>query len=265
MLENEFIIQKNKNGISYLQFKKLLEYPELKHMYVLKNGNMNFKKVENIESLEKTYEKVCTLEGMNYKNVIRPTQNHTDEIKCVYKKIGEGPDLYLPEYENVDGLLTDKSGFVLSTTNADCNLILLYDTKHKVIGNIHSGWKGTFKKIVLKAVQKMQKEYNSNPQDIIAALAPSIGKCCFEVDEDVAKPCAELFGYTNKLEEIITKKKDKYHIDTVLINKLLLEEAGLKKENIIASNICSKCHSEEVHSRRAEGPNYGVGTLLVSK
>ena len=260
MLENEFVIQKQKNGCFYLQFKKLLEYPELKHMYVLKNGDMNFKKVDSIEKLEQTYEKVCALENMNYKNVVRPTQTHTDRVKCVYQKLGERPDLYLPEYENVDVLLTNKADFVLSTTNADCNLILLYDTKNKVIGNIHSGWKGTFKKIALKAVEKMRSEYGSKPEDIIACLAPSIGKCCFEVDEDVAKPCMEIFDY----QGIITKEANKYHIDTVLINKLLLEEAGLKKENIIASNICSKCHADEVHSRRAEGPEYGVGTLLVS-
>ena len=265
----ENIIKNEKNGISYLQFKKLLEFPELKHMYVLKNDNLSFKRKDEtqnaMQELKENYEKVCSLENLNYKNVIRPTQKHTDCIKCVYKKQNEGPDMYIPEYEDVDGLLTNKKGLVLSTTNADCNLILLYDTKQKVIGNIHAGWKGTFKKIALKAVKKMEDEYGSNPKDIIACLAPSLRKCCFEVHSDVEKPCREIFEYTNRISDIITKEGgDTYFIDTVLINKLLLQEAGLQEKNIIDSGICSKCNSNEVHSRRAEGPNYGVGTLLVS-
>lgn len=264
----ENMVKKEKDGISYLQFKKILQFQEITHMYVLKN-NLSFKRKDETEEsiceLKENYKKVCNLENMNYKNVIRPTQTHSDCIKCVYQKKSEGPDIYLPEYEEVDGLLTDKKNLVLSTTNADCNLILLYDTNRKVIGNIHAGWKGTFKKIALKAVKKMQEEYGTNPEDLIACLAPSLRKCCFEVHSDVERPCREIFEYTNRISDIISKgKEDTYYIDTVLINKLLLKEAGIKEENIIDSNICSMCNSSEIHSRRAEGENYGVGTLLVS-
>lgn len=269
MLHSETTICKEKNGIFYLQFKRLMEYTELIHMYVLKNKDMNFKREdqskESIKKLEQEYETVCHLEQMNVKDIIRPTQNHTDVVKCVYKKYSNSAELYLPEYQNVDGLLTNQKNFVLSTTNADCNLILLYDIKNKVIGNVHSGWKGTFKKIVQKAVEKMQEEYQSKPENIIACMAPSIHKCCFEVNKDVEEPCREIFKKTGRITDIIVKgKEDKYYIDTVLINKLLLEEVGLKPENIIDSGICSKCSSKYVHSRRAEGKNYGVGTLLVS-
>lgn len=269
MLENEMIMVKQKEGISYLQFKKLLAYPEITHMYVLKNGDMSFnvtqKTQEKLKQLERNYEGVCKLEHMDYHQVVRATQTHSTNIACVKEKIQEGPELYLPEYDKTDGLLTDQKGIVLSTTNADCNLILLFDPKRHVIGNIHAGWRGTFQKIVLVAIEKMKAEYGSHPEDMIACMAPSIGQCCFEVQEDVAKPCKELFGNHKRFKEIMTEEKNgKYHINTVLINQLLMEEAGIQSENIITSGICSKCNCQEIHSRRAEGENYGVGTLLVS-
>ena len=92
--------------------------------------------------------------------------------------------------------------------------------------------------------------------------------CHFEVEEDVKIPCEAIFGYTNRLDEIIKMGRilegvQKYNIDTVLINKIILEEEGIKKENIFDSNICSVCQSEKIHSRRVEGMDYGVGTAVI--
>lgn len=273
-LSNENIIQKEKNGITYLQFRKLLEFPEIKHMYVLKNGNLSFKRkdesTEAIESLKDNYDVVCKLENMDSNRVIRPTQQHTDCIKEVDEYFLEkGPAIYLDELDNVDGVMTNKKNIVLSTTNADCLLLLFYDPKRKVIANIHSGWKGTFQKISLKAVKEMQEVYGSNPSDLLCFMTPCIRKCCFEVREDVKLLCEEKFAYTNKLDCFIkdigvVDGEQKYTIDNVAINYVLLEEAGVKGENIFDSNICSLCEKEQIHSRRAEGPEYGVGTVLIS-
>lgn len=130
------------------------------------------------------------------------------------------------------------------------------------------GWRGTFEKIASNAIQKMKKEFNSNPGDIICCLCPSIRKCHFEVDEDVANKCREIFNYTGKLDEIILigeKKegKQKYYIDTIIINKILLLEQGILPENIVDSGICSVCHSDKIHSRRADGVNFGLGCSLI--
>lgn len=273
-LSNEKIIQKEKNGITYLQFRKLLEFPEIKHMYVLKNENLSFKRndetPEAIENLRNNYDVVCRLEGMDSNRVIRPTQKHTDCIKTVNESIFKnGPVIYLDELDNVDGVITDKENIVLSTTNADCLLLLFYDPIKKVIANIHSGWKGTFQKISLKAVKEMQEVYGSNPSDLLCFMTPCIRNCCFEVREDVKTMCEEKFAYTNKLDYFIkdigfVDGEKKYTIDNAAINYFLLEEAGVKKENIFDSNICSLCEKDQIHSRRAEGPEYGVGTVLIS-
>lgn len=115
----------------------------------------------------------------------------------------------------------------------------------------------------------MENDYGCKPENIIACICPSIRACHFEVDTDVMELCKETFAYTNRLNEIIKigKIKDgkqKYNIDTVLITKILLEYENLKSENVIDSGICSVCSHEKIHSRRADGIDFGLGTAIIS-
>ena len=170
--------------------------------------------------------------------------------------------------QDVDGLITDKENIALTSKNADCILFLFYDPVKKVIANVHSGWKGTFKKISEKTVNKMINNYKCNPEDILCFISPSIRKCHFEVDEDIKDLCADIFSFL-PIEEFIEigeikDDKQKYMIDTVKINKLLLKQMGLKEKNIIDSEICSMCNKDIVHSARGEGEGFKRETLIVS-
>ena len=114
----------------------------------------------------------------------------------------------------------------------------------------------------------MQLIHNTKPENIICCICPSIRTCHFEVDTDVKDIFYETFKYTGKTEEFIKKgrlfeEKQKYNIDTVLINKMMLEELGVKAENIIDSNICSVCNKELIHSRRIEGEKYNVSLAII--
>ena len=124
---------------------------------------------------------------------------------------------------------------------------------------------GTLQRISVEAVKKMQNEYNCNPQDIICCICPSIRKCHFEVQEDVQKPYYNEFKELQQINELIIKlpNEDKWKIDTVEINKIILIEAGLKPENIIDSKICSVCNSDVMHSYRVEKEKYGLNTALI--
>lgn len=180
----------------------------------------------------------------------------------------EIPELRGKRYQDVDGLITDKKDITIMATNADCNLIILYDPVKKIIGNIHAGWRGTFDRIISNAIKLMKTQYDCNPQDVEAYLCPSIRKCHFEVDTDVKELCEEKFRYTEKLNDIISigeikDGKQKYNIDTVLINELLLEEEGILKSNIVDCGICSVCNKELIHSKRAEGLEFGVGSSFI--
>ena len=149
------------------------------------------------------------------------------------------------------------------------NKILINYPKKEVIANVHSGWKGTFKKIVEKAVVKMRDYYDCNVEDIICCICPSIRKCHFEVDEDIKELCEDIFSFTGKVDTFIEKGnivagKQKYNIDTVLINKILLKDLGIKEENIIDSNLCSVCNKEILYSYRAEGETSKRNVAIIS-
>lgn len=282
-LTNKIVIHKNVNGVQFLQFKKLLKYSEkLNHAYSLGldmdfkvNKKINEEKIplneEKIKKVEKCLEKICNSYSVNnsdYKNVIIPIMDHTDNIKIVYKKLNnEEPDINNKEYQSVDSLITNKKNKILTLTNADCILMFFYDTKNNVIASVHSGWRGTLKRISQKTVKEMQIAFNSKQEDIICAIMPSIRKCHFEVSEDVCTLYKEEFKKEIKENsEIISKsikKKEKWHIDTVLINKIILENMGIKKENILDSNICSVCNSDLIHSYRVEKEELKVNASFI--
>ena len=274
-LSNENIIHQKKDGIEYLQFKKLLDYKHIiSHAYSLgidKNYRTAKPNKEELSTAEyekalKDYKNLCNIIESDYKNLVKTNQNHTDNIKIVNKKINiNEPDINMQEYENTDGLITDKKNIILATTNADCILLLFFDPVKKVIANIHSGWKGTLQRISTKTVEKMQNDFGCNSKDIICCIAPSIRKCHFEVEKDVKDKFINEFKDIdlkyNWIEESIPDKK--WNIDTIKINQILLQRQGLKPENIIDSGICSVCNSSLVHSYRVEKTNYGLNIFLV--
>jgi hypothetical protein len=142
-----------------------------------------------------------------------------------------------------DALITIQKNLLVGVLTADCVPILLFDNKKKVAAAVHAGWKGTQKQIVYKTVLKMKEVFDCN--DITAVIAPSIGTCCYEVSSELA----EHFSiYT----QAIKHTNEKYWLDLPLINKLQLENAGVKSENIEMSNICTSCHNEHFFSHRKE-------------
>lgn len=261
-LNNDNIIHEIYDDIEIIKFKKLMEFPELIHCYTLRkhNCNLDITKPENKENLKECYRKISKILKTNEENIVQPYQTHTDNIEIV--------EITKTSYKEVDGLITDKKDILFATTSADCISLLFYDPNKKVISNIHSGWRGTVKKIGKKAVKMMIDKYNSDPKDIICCICPSIRKCHFEVDSDVMEIFEKEFKYTGRIDEIIEKvniieNKQKYYIDTVLINKIILEEIGLDKNNIIDSGICTVCNSDSFHSYRVDRNKSGRNAAFI--
>ena len=274
-LSNENVIHVKRDGIEYLQFRKLLEYKDiLKHAYSL-GINTNFRTARaNKEPLPKEeydkaindYKNLCDSIDTNYIDIVKTNQAHTKNVKYVDKKVNENePDFGVEKYNQTDGLVTDKKNLILATTNADCILLLFFDPVNKVIANVHSGWRGTLQRISVEAVKKMKEEFNCKTENIICCVAPSIRKCHFEVEEDVKDMFYNEFKDLEEINEIIEKseKENKWNIDTVLINRVILKEQGLKDENIIDCGICSVCNSNIIHSFRVEKEGYGLATALI--
>ena len=289
-LSNKNILHVRDNNIEYLQFKRLLQYKDtICHAYAL-GLNVGFKTttidqkpapMERMELAKQSYKKLCNSIKSDYTRIVQANQNHTDVVKIVEEKVNRNePDFSLAEEGIEDGLITNQKNFMLATTNADCILLLFFDPVKCVIANVHSGWKGTLQRIAVKTIQKMVKQFGSNPQDIICCICPSIRKCHFEVDKDVKDMFEKEFcdlqnGKFIDIEENKEKRiqvndfieekieNTKWNIDTVLINQVLLQQEGLKPENIIDSGICSVCNSEIKHSYRVEKKAYNTETAVI--
>ncbi len=275
-LSNENIVHIKKNGIEYLQFKKLLEYDDIiSHAYAIGlDRNYRTARAKDVQKLSKEeynkaikdYKDLSDSIGIKYINIVKPNQAHTKNIKRVDAKVNtDEPDFNLSEYNEIDGLITNSRDMALATTNADCILMLFFDPVKRVVANVHSGWKGTLQRISIEAVKKMKEEYNCDPKDIICCICPSIRKCHFKVHKDVQEPYYNEFKDLKKIDQLIVpiQGEDRWVIDTVEINKIILEQEGLKVENIIDCGICSVCNSDQIHSFRVEKEGYGLGTAII--
>jgi purine-nucleoside/S-methyl-5'-thioadenosine phosphorylase / adenosine deaminase len=154
-----------------------------------------------------------------------------------------------------DAMITDKVGLGLAISTADCTPIFIFDKKNKIIAGVHSGWRGTEKKILLKTLDKLKEEFNSSPEDLIAYLGPSISQENYEVGGEVA----EKFD-----EKYLKPAKEKFLLDVAHVNYDILINFGLKSENIQASGLCNYKMKNLLHSYRRDGKNSGRALGVIA-
>lgn len=236
-----------KQDISFYQF------PNLNIPHAFLGREYNFASTLSSDELSSQYKKVETI--LEVDKIALVHQTHSNKVKMVTKE-------NYRDMEECDGMLTNEKGIALATKVADCQEILLYDAKKKVIGNIHSGWKGTLGRIVINAITLMQEEYSSNVKDIQVYFCPSICQECFEVKEDVYLLFKDSFDDI-VVDQYIRYEKDNYYIDTIGINEELLLKEGILKENITNSHLCTKCFSNLFHSYRVDKENAGRNLAVI--
>ena len=171
-------------------------------------------------------------------------QTHSDNIVYIDEPKTKGWQGMGDAVANCDALITDQRGVALTVLTADCVPILLLDTQKEVIAAVHAGWRGTQADIAGKTVAKMMREFGSDADDIIAFIAPSIGRCCYEVGEDVA-------GHFDDSESY-DRVGEKYMLDLPMLNQNQLMAMGIKKENIELSGVCTSCEVDRFFSYRKE-------------
>lgn len=210
------------------------------------------------EARQRLYAEVEADLGYRFRKVVHCRQTHSDIVHIV-----EEADLErgLPDG---DGMLTDLPGVALEIRTADCQSVFLYDPDKGVVGNIHSGWRGTLARITVRAVEKMVSHYGSRPENIEAYINPSILRCCFEVEDDVIG----LFGARLDVRSYAEKSRvlnghQKYLLDTAAINRDDLLAAGLRPGHIFLSGVCTMCEKETYHSYRGDGQAAGRNGSLI--
>ena len=201
--------------------------------------------------------KVCKESNMNFQNLTSNIQIHSDIVNEINK------DNIRQKIEG-DALITNTVGVPLLVFTADCVPIAFIDEKNKAIGVAHAGWKGTFKEIAQKTLDKMKKSYNTNPNDVTCVIGPSIGPCCYEVSKDLIEKFNTII--TKEDEKFYIIKENKYYLDLWKINTYILKSSGVREDNIINMNLCTSCNCEKFHSyRKHDKTTKRVGLILQIK
>ncbi len=197
--------------------------------------------------------------------LVAAKQVHGDQIKVITADDkGRGALDYASAIAETDALITDQPDILLTSYYADCTPIFLLDPVRKVVALAHAGWKGTVKKIAQKTALKMKEVYQSEIKDILVAIGPAIGQCCYQVDQRVIESLAE--NFTN-WEELVVKESDTHwRFNMALANQRQLEEVGVKTSNIIHSNLCTSCNEDLFFSyRRDQGQTGRMASMIKLK
>ena len=249
----EQFYMEEKNGLKTVKCRALDEIPWLRHGFSTRHGgvsqgecaSLSFSYQKEPEAVvDENFRRFCNANAMPFESLVLTHQTHTANVAVVNQAYcNQGRDRTLRE---TDGVVTAAMDLGLVCFTADCVPILLVDPQAKVIAAVHAGWRGTVQSIAANAVEKMVQA-GANPQNILAAIGPSIGPCHFEVGQEVAEEFAARFGEKLPLKE---HRPGHSMVDLWAANRLVLMEAGVQNDRIFTSNVCTFCNNLDFYSHR---------------
>lgn len=249
------------NGVPYLSYPLLEETGAVKHGFSTKLGgvstgscatmNISTTRGDDPEAVAENRRRIGTAIGVRPEDMTYTHQTHTTNV-AVVRAEDRGR-----RFLETDGLVTNVPGICLVTFYADCVPLFLVDPVKKAIGLSHSGWRGTVGKMGKVTVQAMMREYGSRPEDIVAAIGPSICQDCYEVSEDVIDRFRDSFNEAVWPKLFYRKENGKYQLDLWRANEEVFLEAGIRRENLAVTNLCTHCNQEVLFSHRATGEKRG--------
>lgn len=252
---------REKGEVPYLTFPAFENLQGIRHGFSTRLGgvsqgylssmNLSFTRGDEESRVRENFRRIGEAIGFCEKDLVFSQQTHTTNVRVVTQKDrGNGYTQPLP-YQDVDGLVTGEKGLVLATFYADCVPLFFADPKLRVIGLSHSGWRGTVGKIGCQTVEVMRKEFGCRPEDILAAVGPSICQDCYEVSGDVIEAFQENYEKDCWESLFYEKAKGKYQLNLWRANELALLEAGILPEHISVTDLCTCCNPDILYSHRA--------------
>lgn len=260
--------------VEYLIFPQLEETGIVSHLFSTRLGgvskgylssmNLSFTRGDKEEYVRENYRRIAKILNCEPGDFVFSHQTHTTNVRIITERDRGKGLIKEPDYQDVDGLVTNVSGLVLSTFFADCVPLFFVDPKAGVIGLCHSGWRGTVGRIGERTIALME-ELGADRKDIRAAIGPSICKQCYEVDEDVAKQFTCEFQ-PHRMEILKEKGGGKYLLDLWKANEIVLTEGGICREHLEITNLCTCCNPEYLFSHRAsKGRRGNMAAFLMLK
>lgn len=233
---------------------------------IFSSMNVSFTRGDREEAVRENYRRLGAAMGFSCENLVCTDQTHTVNLRVVTEE-DRGKGFVRPkDYTDIDGLVTDVPGLVLAAFYADCVPLYLVDPVRRCIGLSHAGWRGTVGKIGKKTVELMREQYGSSPEDLVAAIGPSICQSCYEVSRDVIEKFQEAFDERFWPELFYEKGGGKYQLNLWRANELGFLEAGVRPERIAAAGVCTCCNPGLLFSHRASrGRRGNLGAFLMLK
>jgi polyphenol oxidase len=271
--------ERNVQGLRILQVSALAKLPWLVHGFSTKLGgvsdqdgekllNLGFTEWDTKENVLENRRRFQSALGASDLQLISLQQIHSDVIHHF--------DARPEQICQGDASATNRPGLLLGVQTADCVPILLVDAKKRAVAAIHAGWRGTLARIVVKTIGQMQMHFKTKPADLLAAIGPSIGGCCYEVGTEVASQFLSQFAespewfdefrtgdepnpiqWLNMMPPGHQPPPKNVLLDLRKANRAQLLGAGLRASNIFVSDLCTACRRDLLFSYRKEGPQSG--------
>lgn len=240
----EELVLEKKAGIFSLA---VLEHYGAKAFFTAKPFDLSFENPQRENLLKEL--------GVNSQELVCPSQVHGRHVAAVGKKHGgSGAFGRQGAIQATDALITKEKGLWISVMTADCLPVFVLDRKTRAAAIIHAGWKGLFQNIISGSLASMNRIFGSSPSDLICCLGPCIRSCCYEVKEDLLS-CFPRF---------IEKREGSFFMDMPSRAADELEGAGVRKDRVFDSMLCTCCLPEDFHSFRREGGAAGRNMSLLS-
>lgn len=293
ILEQKEFVTDSGDGLEYLSFPALSNIPEIEHAFSTRVGgvsanefstlNFSYIRGDDSASVTENYRRMAMVFGKECKDFVTTDQTHTTNIRVVTKEDAGKGITKDRDYSDIDGLITNEKGLILSCFFADCVPLFFVDKEKQVIGMAHSGWRGTVNQMGACMVRKMQEMFGCNPADIIACIGPSICRDCYEISDEVAVQFKEGFWKQTNVEEFCNealtqknysnqellipgKEAGKWQLDLWLANFAVLRSAGIPIDNISVTDICTCCNAPYLFSHRASNGKRGnLGAFIMLK
>ena len=257
----------SKETVHMLQFPLLGQQSWISHGFSTRMGgvsegcyasmNLSFTKGDDPEKVRENYRRMADMLGMDMERMTLSFQTHTTNVRLVTEEDAGKGIVKERDYTDVDGLITNIPGITLVTFYADCMPLYFVDPVHHAIGLSHSGWRGTVHRMGRVTLKTMKEAFGTKPEDVICAIGPSICQSCFEVGGEVIEEFQKEFDPFYWKELFYAKENGKYQLDLWKANEIVLLEAGIQKEKLQITDICTRCNPEYLFSHRIMGNERG--------
>lgn len=259
-----------------LQFNNLAQFASITHFISTRTGgiseapydslNISFATGDRDDRVQLNRRKLCAAASIPVESLTASQLIHSDCISVVSKDFrGKGSLDSKSAIPNTDSLITNDRGICLFVAVADCVPILIYDPTHNAIGLIHAGRRGTLKQITATTIAALHTHFDSSPKDLVVGIGPSIGPCCYLVQQDTIKEARAAFSdFGSSFISRISTDGTGY-LDLWNANEAQLIKAGVQKQNIERADICT-LHNRDVFfsARSSTGPTgrFAAGLML---